>query len=216
MSADLNYSIKRLVRGLTSDNHAVKQGHFLATATVLSRFRKSIDVMKLLKLITEETKTSKSMKQPEVHANTIGRLMCLSAIVDAQLYQQSATQLNHEVWNKLCNDLLVLWKENDYLHESVQQVLVKMLSRVVPTANGMKLLERIASELIGSDYRAWAFQHADKMSMFLAIRKIYNQRYQQGGKLKGAEVYEYQPFKDTLSVKKIGKLLGVTSYLLPR
>ena len=62
MSADLNYTIKRLIRGLTSDNHAVKQGYFLATSTVLSRFKKQIDLMKLLKQISEETKTSKSMK----------------------------------------------------------------------------------------------------------------------------------------------------------
>ena len=68
MSADLNYTVKRLIRGLISDNHAVKQGHFLATSAVLSRFKKPIDGLKLLKLITEETKTSKTMKQPEIHA----------------------------------------------------------------------------------------------------------------------------------------------------
>jgi hypothetical protein len=31
MSADLNYAIKRLMRGLCSENHAVKQGFFLAS-----------------------------------------------------------------------------------------------------------------------------------------------------------------------------------------
>lgn len=67
MSADLNYALKRLIRGLSSDNHAIKQGFFLATAQVLSRFRKQIDSMKLLKFVTEETKISKGMKQPEIH-----------------------------------------------------------------------------------------------------------------------------------------------------
>lgn len=68
MSADLNYTVKRLIRGLSSDNHAVKKGYFLATSQVLSRFRKLIDPMKLLKFVTEETKTTKMMKQPEVHS----------------------------------------------------------------------------------------------------------------------------------------------------
>jgi len=86
MSPDLNYALKRLVRGLTSDNHAVKQGYFLASSQVFARFRKQIDCMKLLKFVTEETKTSKSMKQPEIHAQTIGKLMCHSACVEAQLY----------------------------------------------------------------------------------------------------------------------------------
>jgi hypothetical protein len=68
MSADLNYALKRLVKGLTSENHLVKQGFFLAASQVFGRFRKQIDAMKLLKFITEETKTVKGMKQPEVHA----------------------------------------------------------------------------------------------------------------------------------------------------
>ena len=91
MSADLNYAIKRLIKGLTSENHAVKQGFFLVTAQVLSRFKKQIDAMKLLKFVTEETKTTKGMKNPEIHAQTIGKLMCISAIVESQLYQLSPT-----------------------------------------------------------------------------------------------------------------------------
>lgn len=35
MSPDLNYTLKRLVRGLTSENHAVKKGFFLALVQVL-------------------------------------------------------------------------------------------------------------------------------------------------------------------------------------
>jgi len=58
MSADLNYTLKRLVRGLTSDNHSVKRGFFLATVSVLRCFRAQIDMVKLITLIKEETKTS--------------------------------------------------------------------------------------------------------------------------------------------------------------
>jgi len=31
MTADLNYALKRLIKGLCSNNHAVKKGFFLAT-----------------------------------------------------------------------------------------------------------------------------------------------------------------------------------------
>lgn len=31
MPADLNYTLKRMVRGLSSDNHAAKQGYFLGS-----------------------------------------------------------------------------------------------------------------------------------------------------------------------------------------
>ena len=39
MSADLNYTLKRLVKGLTSDNHLVKKGFFLAAVEVVRRFK---------------------------------------------------------------------------------------------------------------------------------------------------------------------------------
>lgn len=39
VSADLNYTLKRLVRGLYSENHQVKQGYFLANVLVLTKFK---------------------------------------------------------------------------------------------------------------------------------------------------------------------------------
>ena len=96
MSADLNYTLKRAINGLVSDDHTVKRGYFLVTVDVLSRFKKQVDLVKLIKHIRKETKTVASMKNPEVYALTIGQMMCLSAIVDSQLYQASATQVNQE------------------------------------------------------------------------------------------------------------------------
>lgn len=58
VSADLNYSLKRLVRGLYSDNHQVKQGFFLASVLVLARFKAQIDFEKYLKHVFTETKVN--------------------------------------------------------------------------------------------------------------------------------------------------------------
>lgn len=46
MTADLNYTLKRLVGGLISDNHQVKQGFFLASVMVINRFKAFIDLEK--------------------------------------------------------------------------------------------------------------------------------------------------------------------------
>lgn len=83
MSADLNYALKRLVRGLYSENHAVKQGFFLASVLVLNRFNSSIDFEKYIAFVKEETKTNSGMKNPEVHTATMGRMMILSAMLDS-------------------------------------------------------------------------------------------------------------------------------------
>ena len=176
MSADLNYAVKRLIRGLCSDNHAVKKGYFLATSQVLSRFTKQIDSMKLLKFVTEETKTTKMMKQPEIHSQIIAKVMCLSAIVESALYQISPTQINHDAFNKVANDLLQIRKDHDYCRESVQAVLVKMLKNITPINHGAKLLERIANEVLG-DVKQYVLLHSDNLSFFLVMRQVYLDRY---------------------------------------
>ena len=90
MSADLNYTLKRLVKGLTSDNHLVKKGFFLAAVEVVRRFKASIDVKKLIMYMKEESKTASTMKNPEINALALGQLMCLSALVESEAYQQGA------------------------------------------------------------------------------------------------------------------------------
>ena len=75
--------------------------------------------------------------------------MCLTAIVESQLYQISNNQINHDAFNKVANDLLQIRKDHEYCRESVQAVLVKALKTIQPVNHGAKLLERIANEVIG-------------------------------------------------------------------
>ena len=86
MSADLNYTLKRVISGLTSDIHNVKKGFFLVAVDVFTRFKKKIDFPKLIKFIRKETKTTSTMKNPEVHSLVLGKMVCLSALVDSQAY----------------------------------------------------------------------------------------------------------------------------------
>jgi hypothetical protein len=93
MSADLNYTLKRLIDGVISDDHSVKKGFFVALVSVFARFKSQISVTKLLTHLSEETKTSSMMKNPEVNSMILGRLMVISALVESQAYQSSASQL---------------------------------------------------------------------------------------------------------------------------
>ena len=86
VSADLNYTLKRLIRGLYSENHNVKQGYFLTTVLVLSRFKNVIDIDKYLKHVFNETKVSKGMKSSEQNNMTLGRMMCMSACIEAKVF----------------------------------------------------------------------------------------------------------------------------------
>ena len=83
MSADLNYTLKRLVRGLYSENHSVKQGFFLGSVLVLSKFKDKVDFEKYMNFIKEETKTNGTKRNSETQSMMIGRMMCISAIVES-------------------------------------------------------------------------------------------------------------------------------------
>lgn len=144
--------------------------------------------------------------------------MCLSAIVESALYQISPTQINHDAFNKVANDLLQIRKDHDYCRESVQAVLVKMLKNITPINHGAKLLERIANEVLG-DVKQYVLLHSDNLSFFLVLRQVYLDRYV--GQLKDQEhIYKFQLLtssadnKTTLS--KLCKIMGQSTYLLPR
>lgn len=86
VSADLNYTLKRLVRGLNSENHQVKQGFFLAAVLVLLRFKQVVDFEKLLKFVFNETKVNSGMKSSERNNHCLGRMMILSALIESKVF----------------------------------------------------------------------------------------------------------------------------------
>lgn len=109
MNADLNYTLKRLVKGLNSDNHLVKQGFFIASVMVLNRFKHLVDFDKYIKYIKEETKTNAGMKNPEVHSANMARMMCFSAIIE------SGAALKNEI----VDSLLTIHQEQEFLREAI-------------------------------------------------------------------------------------------------
>jgi hypothetical protein len=105
VSADLNYTLKRLIRGLYSENHQVKQGFFLTSVLVLSKFRSQVDFEKYIKHVFAETKVNQAMKSSEANNMSLGRMMAMSACIEARIFlpagQQAitASQVNQRTLN---------------------------------------------------------------------------------------------------------------------
>ena len=178
MSADLNYSLKRLVKGLSSEDHAAKKGFFLAFVEVARRFKSQIDFTKLIKFIKEETKISTStMKRPEIHQLALGQLMCLSALIDSQAYTSGGQQ--GETVTSLLSSFINLYQSYDFLRESIQSVFTKLLHQVQSEPQGIKVLEKIVAELLvsksGSSLTDSIFEHSDNLSLFLSLRHTFLQ-----------------------------------------
>ena len=109
MTADLNYSLKRLVGGLCSDNHLVKQGFFLSSVMVINRFKGFIDFDKYISYILEETRTQSGMKNPEIHCAFMARMLCVSAIIESGWVSTSVN--NQKQLLRLIDILSVIYEQ---------------------------------------------------------------------------------------------------------
>lgn len=114
MNADLNYTLKRLVRGLYSENHTVKQGFFLASVLVLTKFKSVIDFEKYLKHVFAETKVHQAMKSSESNNMSLGRMMCLSACIEAKIFGSGAS-INQRTLNVIVQCLVELYEKHEFL-----------------------------------------------------------------------------------------------------
>jgi len=105
----------------------VKEGYFLASVAVLLRFKHLIDFEKYLKHLFTETKTSKAMKSTEAHALTLGRLMSISAMVEARAFIGQQGGVNDRTLTVMLGCLIELFKEHEFLRESVVLVIESIL-----------------------------------------------------------------------------------------
>lgn len=221
MSADLNYTLKRLNRGLSSESHSDKRGHFLATVEVVRRFKAQIDMGKLIEFVQEETKTSATMKNPEINALSLGQLMCLSALVESEAYQSGA-QTSVETIALLATSFISLYKTYDFLRESIQAVFAKLLARL-PESHGVKLMEKILAEIIlehkdkkGFSMQNFIFEHSDNLSLYLTVRHAYLSPKYKDQSTKASKYLSGDFLVTDEEITRLKAIVGKSIYIYPR
>jgi hypothetical protein len=116
MSPDVNYTLKRLARGMLSEIHGVKKGFFLANTMVLSKFQSQVNLDKYLKHVIEVTKVSSQMKGSESNIMALARMLLLSSIVESRALlkagkKQGSSGVSKQVFDNLCK----LYAEYDFI-----------------------------------------------------------------------------------------------------
>ena len=132
-------------------------------------------MIKLIRFMKEETKTASTMKNPEINALALGQLMCLSALVESEAYQQGA-QTNTETITSLISSFIHLYQTYQFLRESIQAVFTKLLNTLQAESHGIKLIEKIVAELViagKKPVKEFVFEHSDNLSLFLTVRHAY-------------------------------------------
>ena len=75
-------------------------------------------------------------------------------------------------------DLVELYKEHDFLRESLQAVFQRMLVKAQSEAQGVKLLEELMDKLVNTEnLQNFLFTHSDNLSLFFTLRHAYLERF---------------------------------------
>jgi hypothetical protein len=94
---------------------------------VLGRFRNQIDFEKYLKHLFTETKVNQSMKSSEASNMSVGRMMAVSALIEAKVFI-NGTNLNQKILKVIVGCLIELYSSHDLLQESISVIFTKLLT----------------------------------------------------------------------------------------
>lgn len=208
------------MRGLASENHAVKQGFFLASVLVLSRFKAVIDFEKYIKWMFGETKVNQAMKSAEANTVSLGRMMCLSALIEARTYLVGG--VNVRTLKVIVGCLVELYTKHEFLQESIAAILTKLLVTMKDQRqHGLQALEIVVDTLIFSkpgeatDFKASILSDSNRLALYLRLKGIYKEHYA-GLSKEYEEVFDYKVLADKKSLRAITGLITRQTYLYPR
>ncbi len=76
-------------------------------------------------------------------------------------------------------------------------------------------MERIAVEVMGSDYKQFVFQHSDNLGFYLQMKDVYLEKYV-GHLRENEHMFDNQVLSSENSAKKLAKIAAQSTYLYPR
>lgn len=76
-------------------------------------------------------------------------------------------------------------------------------------------MERIAVEIIGSEYKTFVFQHSDNLGFYLQMKAVYLEKYV-GHLRENEHMYDNQILASETAAKKLAKIAAQSTYLHPR
>lgn len=123
MCADLEYSLRRLVRGLSSNRLSARQGFASCLCEVLFVFN-FVSYHQIMELIDDATKTTGSMKRAEERDVMFGKLFGYLSLITANRVQTEVLAAD------ITDRLLVLYGRKPWMHEIVTEALLSALESV--------------------------------------------------------------------------------------
>ncbi|GHJ85594.1 hypothetical protein NliqN6_1996 [Naganishia liquefaciens] len=121
-SEDVRYSIKRLVRGLTSSRESSRLGFAVALTELLTRIT-TLSPAHVISLIQRVSQTSKAMRGQEERDAYFGRLFGTLSIIDSRILFSSAATLTD--FKTCIGELFTLGDKKSWLRESTWWTVIR-------------------------------------------------------------------------------------------
>uniref|UniRef100_A0A7S3KP36 Uncharacterized protein n=1 Tax=Euplotes crassus TaxID=5936 RepID=A0A7S3KP36_EUPCR len=142
VSPDLNYTIKKLISGITEQIESFVKGYFLALTLIVQRFKDKIDFSKLINYAVDKTSLSKAKTKSQRKELAFGRLLIFSALSQASVFETShsldQSQLE-ELVNSFFFEVSRIFNQQHQFRESALKTIEKTfdhLSETNPKALG--------------------------------------------------------------------------------
>ncbi len=127
----LEYSLKRLVRGLPSSRDAARLGFSLALTQLLSSKSTTLSINSVIDLLIQFTQTASAMKGSELRDVLFGRLFGLHAIIQSDLVPETAVSDEMRVdIHRIVDLALELSLAKEYLKQAAFAILVRLTQKL--------------------------------------------------------------------------------------
>ena len=134
LCADLEYSLKRLVRGLSSGRQSARQGFAACLCELLIVFS-FITYHQVMTLLEDTTKITGGMKRAEERDILFGRLFGYLTLVNAG-------RVNASNASDISQRLVLLYAKKPWFHEAVIESLLSVLNQVNKDTAAIELVLR--------------------------------------------------------------------------
>jgi DNA polymerase phi len=193
LCADLDYSVKRLTRGLSSSRQSARQGFAACLSAILTHFE-LVQTKEVIDLIEKTTQSNTAMKGSEERDLFFGKLFGYMTLARAHRFQAHPSFAVDAI-----NSLLSVYERKPWSREVIAEAILSLIHEVKDDSTVLRGVLATLSRVVSG--------HSDDMDANQIMLLIGMQNHFEVHSAGDKEHFESLfPYKRVSSLKRIGKL----------
>jgi len=156
------------------------------------------------------------MKNPEIHSILMGRMMCVSAIIESGWITQATSQSQSKQLMTLLDTLIDIYHLQEFLREAIQVIIVKVLKTQIKS---VKIFDYLVQKLLffstKESQENTIFLSSSNLSLYLSLKEMYLDAFE-GQSKEYDNIMHYQFIQNKKHLNQINLLIKAQTYLFPR